>query len=82
MGCCSISPKYIFELLDPFLFVLVESPPAARNSWKSLSVNCVPLSVTTACGIPNLDSTSRLKKRRILKDVISEKGSASTHLVK
>ncbi|PNX67336.1 hypothetical protein L195_g063469, partial [Trifolium pratense] len=55
---------------------------AARNSWKPLSVNCVPFSVTTTCGIQNLDRTSRLKKRRILKDVISDRGSASTHLVK
>ncbi|MCI08544.1 hypothetical protein A2U01_0029621, partial [Trifolium medium] len=53
-------------------FVLI----AARNSWNFLSVNCVPLSVTTAYGIPNRHNMSLLKKRSTLNDVISERGSA------
>ncbi|MCI68474.1 hypothetical protein A2U01_0089735 [Trifolium medium] len=53
-----------------------------RNSRNFLSVNCVPLSVTKTCGIPNRASISRLKKRSTLNAVILAKGSASTHFVK
>ncbi|MCI63073.1 hypothetical protein A2U01_0084330, partial [Trifolium medium] len=52
------------------------------NSQNFLSVNCVPLSVTTTCGIINRASMSRLKKRSTLNTVILARGSASTHLVK
>ncbi|MCI82500.1 hypothetical protein A2U01_0103774, partial [Trifolium medium] len=52
-----------------------------RNSRNFLSVNCVPLSVITTCGIPNRASISRLKKRSTLNAVMSTRGSASTHLV-
>jgi len=68
--------------------LLVHSPVDALPKWSVvrcstlLSANCIPLSVITSCGTPNLDRIFLLKSLIAFAGVILASSSASIHLVR